>query len=240
MRTDHVTAWLIKLWLEDHFPQLAEHWNLTVSDQVKGFAQKIETIIPRVRWIFVSQNILAHTAIEMWNLENVVLLAGGTPTPLTPSPERLLYFTDANPEAVAEAEEAGYTAAKVDVTSGQDFTQLEGAESLIATGLLHFLPDSTAQSLFQQLDHASFHTFAFSQATPEADREAIEQYQKLGIDFYVRSEDELRALLPPGWEINYRERVVDVMQQAGEVGAQLADTPHMVDFYKISREEAST
>ena len=83
MRTDHVTAWLIKQWLQENAPDLAAGWTLQPDEQIIGFAKRLETIVPQVGVIFTCQNILAKTAIEMWNLKEVALVAGGALTPLT-------------------------------------------------------------------------------------------------------------------------------------------------------------
>jgi len=235
VRTDHVTAWLIKEWLQDHAPDLANAWGLQPDAQVIGFAKRLQTIIPQVRLIFVSQNILAKTAIEMWNLEDVAVLAGGVPTPLTPRPHQLLYYTDGNPEAVEEARAAGYNARHVNVLDDKAIQQLDGAKSAIATGLFPFLPDAATRGVFAALDHQGLDTIVLSHASSEGDMEAVNQYESLGIHMFLRDQDQLQALLPPGWKIDYCDRVVDHMRYAGEIGAQLADTPHMMNVFKVTK-----
>jgi hypothetical protein len=42
VRTDHVSAWLIKQWLQSNAPELANAWNFHPDDQIIGFAAKIE------------------------------------------------------------------------------------------------------------------------------------------------------------------------------------------------------
>ncbi len=234
MRTDHVTAWLIKEWLQDHAPDLASAWGLQPDAQVIGFAKKLETIIPQVRLIFVCQNILARTAIEMWDLKDVALLAGGAPTPLTPRPYQLRYYTDANPEAVEEARTAGYNARHVNVLDNS-IEQLVGVKSAVATGLFHFLPDEATSNVFYALDQRGIETIAFSHATPEATPEAVRQYENLGIRMFMRDSQQLQALLPSGWQIDYCEPSGDYMRHAGELGAKLTETPRMVDFLKASK-----
>jgi hypothetical protein len=235
MRTDHITAWLIKQWLHDHAPDIAHGWDFEPDEQVKVFAARVETILPRVRLIFTSQNILARTAISMWNFQDVALLAGGVPTPLTPRPDEVLYYTDGNAEAVQEARAAGYNACHVDVTNTDSIRQLEGAKSAVATGLFHFLPDEPATKVFHALDQQGIHTIAFSHATPDTDQDAIQQYEKLGIKFFARNHDHVQSVLPPSWKIDYHENMTDYMRHAGEIGAKLSETPRMAMFYKASR-----
>jgi hypothetical protein len=198
------------------------------------FRKKLETIIPKVRLIFVCQNILAKTAIEMWNLKEVALLAGGAPTPLTPRPDQLLYYSDGNPEPVEEARAAGYNARHVNVLDSS-IEQLSGARSAIATGLFHFLQDEAASGVFARLDQQGFQTIAFSHATPEADQDAVRQYENLGIRMFMRDQGQIQALLPRNWQIDYCERSSDYARHAGEIGANLEDTPRMVDFYKATK-----
>ena len=235
MRTDHVTALLIKKWLQDNAPDLANSWNLEVDAQIMPFATKIETLLPQIGLIFTSQNILAKIAIEMWDLKEVALLAGGAPTPLSPRPSQLLYYTDGNAEAVEEARSAGYNALQVNVTDSSQIQQLIGAKTAIATGLFHFLPDEAARTVFSAVDQHGFHTIVFSHGTPEADQEAIRQYENLGIRMFMRTLEQTQALFPPGWKIDYQERVVDYMRYGGELGAKLADAPHMMDIYKATK-----
>ena len=235
MRTDHVTAWLIKQWLQDNAPELASAWNLQVDPQILPFAAKIETIIPNVRMIFTCQNILARTAIELWDLKEVALLAGGGPTPLSPRPDQVIYYTDGNLEVVEEARAAGYNARHVNVTESGSLQQLVGATSAIATGLFHFLPDEVARSVFAAVDQQGFQIFAFSHNTLGTNQDAMRQYENLGIRMFMRDLEEIQALLPPGWHIDFCEPIGEFVRYAGDVGAKLANTPHMVNFYKATK-----
>lgn len=235
MRTDHISAWLVKRWLYENAPELAHSWDFDPDEQVKTFAARIESIIPRVQAIFTSQNILARTAIEMWDLQNVALLAGGVPTPLSPRPTQLRYYSDGNTAAVEDARAAGYNAILVDVTDTLSVQQLEGAKSAVATGLFHFLPDEPAARIFHGLDQRGIHTIAFSHGTPDIDAEAMDQYAKLGIKMITRGHNQIQAILPAKWKIDYQEDMIDYMRHAGEIGAKLADTPRMTNFYKVSR-----
>jgi hypothetical protein len=191
--------------------------------------------MPNVRPNFTSQNLLAKTAIEMWNLEDVALLAGGAPTPLTPHPSQLLYYTDGNAEAVEEARAAGYNAFHVNVTDSGGIAQLAGAKNAIATGLFHFLPDEVMISVFNTLDQCGFQSVSFSHGTPEAAGGLIHQYEALGIRIFLRDWEQTQALLPAGWQIDYRARGDDYIRNAGQIGAKLADTPSVFDFYKAAK-----
>ncbi|MBI1258380.1 MAG: hypothetical protein GC204_12990 [Chloroflexi bacterium] len=235
MRTDHVTAWLIKAWLQDNVPDLAKGWNLQVDPQILPFAAKIESIIPQVRMIFTCQNILAKTAIELWDLKEVALLAGGGPTPLSPRPDQVLYYSDGSLEVVEEARAAGYNVRHVNVTETGSLQQLVGAKSAIATGLFHFLPDEIARSTFAAVDQQGFQVFAFSHNTLGTDQDAMQQYENLGIRMFMRDLEDIQALLPPRWQIDFCEPIGDFVRYAGDVGAKLANTPHMVNFYKATK-----
>jgi len=236
VRTDHVSAWLIKQWLQENAPELAAAWDFQPDDQIIAFAAKIELLLSNVRPNFTGQNILAKTAIEMWNLQDVALLAGGAPTPLSPRPDHLLYYTDGNAEAVEEARRAGYHALHVNVTDSGGIAQLKGAKNAIATGLFHFLPDAVMVSVLSTLDQHGFESVSFSHGTPEAAGGLIEQYEKLGIQIFLRDWEQTQALLPPGWQIDYRASGRDYMRNAGEIGAKLAETPSVFDFYKASKQ----
>ena len=78
-----------------------------------------------------------------------------------------------------------------------------GIPSAIATGLFHFLPDEAASGVFARLDQQGFQTIAFSHATPEADQDAVRQYENLGIRMFMRDAEQMQTLLPPGWQIDY-------------------------------------
>ena len=235
MRTDHVTAWLIKQWLQANAPELASGWDFEVEDEIIALATRVEETNPQIGAMFTGQNILAKTAIDMWDLKDVALLAGGAPTPLSPRPDQLLYYTDTNPEVVAEARAAGYNALAVNVLDGSSIAQLTGAKSFIATGLFHFLTDETTSSVFAALDQHGAQTIMLSHGRLNADPEGIKQYEKMGIRMFMRDEEQLQALLPPGWQIDFWALVNDYVRDTSEVGLILSEIISTVGFYKATK-----
>ncbi len=184
-------------------PQLASEWPLTVSDTIKGFADRINQIIPYVGAGFIAQTAIAKRAIELWNLEDVALLGGGTPTPLAPTPNQIRYYTDSNVAVVAEATAAGYSARQVDVRNPQDLAQIADAQTIIATGLLHLLDDDAVRNLCALLARTGFQALVFNNAVAleGAARDLPDQWAKLGIHMHTRSADEIEALLRDSWHL---------------------------------------
>lgn len=222
-------------WLQGHAPHLAHNWKLEVSDEVKNFAERSKVMIPSGPIQVLGQHMVASTVIERWGLNKVAILAGGTPTPLSPKPGQILYFTDANPEAVAEAQAAGYNALRVNVVSADDLKQLNGAKTAIATGLFHFLPDAAVQSLFHNLSEAGFETIIFTQGTKAANPEFAEGYAKFGVKVILRYVDDIRRLLPDNWRIDEVSPTSELLQHVREIGPYFAQMPHIIDLYRVVR-----
>ncbi len=235
MRSDHISAWLVKLWLTQQAPHLLDGWDFEPEPMVKAMVEKIIQLIPSAPEGFTSQNVLARTAIELWDLQQVVLLGGGMPTPLSPRPEQIIYYTDTSDGVLADAAQLGYKTLKVDVTSSADLQQLRDARTVIATGLVHFLPDAAVTALFDRLAEVGMETVIFNHGNRNVTPEVIEPYNKLGFKLNFRSPDEIMALLPPEWQIAEVQHVPDVVAQAAEIGSLLADQPPMNDFYRVTR-----
>lgn len=236
MRTDLITAWIIKEWLSQHLPHWADSWSLEVDDAVRQAAEHLKLIVDDVPRQVISQNALARLIIHRWNLDAVALIGGGAPTPLSVKPEEVMYYTDASADVVQSALEKGYRALRVDVTKAEDIALLMGAKAAIATGLMHFLPDSGMQAVLHNLANAGFETLIFNHGNRRAGTAVIEQYAKMGIGMYLRDRGEVEALLPEGW------RIVDlytgpefIEQHGGELSQYLVGMPPMIDLYRVVR-----
>lgn len=64
MRTDHVTAWMIHQWLQQHAPDIAVQWPLQVDDQVRGVAARMMEMLPDGPVVVTGQHLLARTVIK--------------------------------------------------------------------------------------------------------------------------------------------------------------------------------
>lgn len=239
MRTDHITAWLIYEWVQENAPEITAEWSFDVDDQIKTTAQGVAGLLPNARMIVVGQQMLARTLISKWNLTNVALLGGGTPTPLSPRPNQLLYYTDNNADAVNDAINAGHNALQVNATNVEDLKKLDGATTAVASGLMHFLPDAAVQMFFEGLAEAGFTMLVFNQGNrnvEEGGAEMRERYSKMGITMYPRTQDEVRAMIPAGWTL------VDVIPQpecfVGDplLGPHVDDMPYATDVYRVTRD----
>src|SRR5687767_15475037 len=97
MRTDLISAWLAREWLKTSSPELCAGWELEVSSEIKSCAERVKRMNPHAPSLFAGQAAIAALAIKRWGLHDVALIAAGTPTPLHPPPEQVLYYTDKNP-----------------------------------------------------------------------------------------------------------------------------------------------
>lgn len=235
MRTDHISAYVVKTWLDEHTPHLSSDWNLSVGDDVKGFISKLLEIAPFAPPMFVIQNATAKIAIERWHLREVALLAGGTPTPLTPLPEQLMFFTDANPEAVEEARAVGYNTLRVDVRNPEDLKQLVGAKVLIATGLFHFLPDPAVAAMLNAFSALGFETVILTHATPDIGEEPVEMYAKLGARMYPRFVHQMQMLLPDQWCIENSLPVSRFVASFHDLAKHMENVANFGDVYRLRR-----
>jgi len=242
MRTDLVTAYLIHDWLTAHAPALADQWEVPAHEQAMGMAGKLKGILDGVEAQVTGQNMVAHNAIAYWGLNKAVLVAGGTPTPLSPKVDELLFWSDANADAVAEAEAAGYSAQVVDVREPDDLGKLSVAESLVTTGLFHFLPDEAAKGMFGALVTTDVKTIVFNHFRLPGDapqdaalHEAIGQYVQLGISVYPRDSAMVETVIPKGWQITEALPQGDVIRRDERVGEHFADHIAWFDVYRIDR-----
>jgi len=236
MRTDLVSAWMIHGWLQQNAPDIA--WQLTVDDQVKGVVGHFTGLMPDAPLAVTGQHLLARTVINAWNLTNVALLGGGTPSPLSPRPEQLVYYTDGNPEVVAEAVSAGYNAVQVNVTSADDMKKVAGATTAIATGLFHFLPDAAAIMVFNNLSGAGLQMVVFNHGNlggGEGGASVREQYSKLGVNLFPRSRDQVEALIPSDWRVERFHPQAEVLEDEPLIARHLAGAENVTDVYLVVR-----
>jgi hypothetical protein len=207
IRTDMIGACFIHGWLTQHMPELAAQWTPDVDDMVRGFAERVKVMMPAIELIFTGQSAIAQLAIEHWRLERVAYLGAGTPTPFSPLPGQLLYYTDANEGAVAEAERQGYNTRRVNVREPDDLRQIADASTLLATGLIHFLPAEAAQNVFRGFAFAGFRYFVFNhmQGLTDDEMRVPAEWHKLGFNLFSRGRDEMEPLYREYW------REVDVI-----------------------------
>ena len=235
MRTDLITAKLIYGLLEEHAPQVAAAWAIEFSEQVASVASQVKKIVPGSDLVALAQHVLAKTVIESWDLKNVALIAAGTPTPLSPKPDQILYFTDANEEAVADAQKAGYKAIKVDATDSDDLKKLTTASTAVMTGLCHFLPDELVKQVFNGLATGGFDRAILTQLNSQTGQEGVEQYSKLGVNLFLRDKDEFGSLIPADWEITHHLPLREALNNHSEFGLIFDNLTVMLDVYEISK-----
>jgi hypothetical protein len=238
MRTDLVTAMLIYEWLTKYMPELAVSWQLEIDDQVRKMVEVVRSTVIGVHSVLVAQNLVARMAIEGWGLRDVVVLAGGSPTPLSPKPEQVCYWTDANPIVVAEATAAGYTAMHVDVMNAEHLKPLRGVTSGIASGLMHFLPDAAVPLPFNRLAGTGIEKFVFTQGNlgvGESLNATTEAYKKLGVNVFLRSPEQFQQLLPKNWRIEQVVSIREALQSLPLMDGHMESMPAWIDVYKVVR-----
>lgn len=238
MRTDLVTAYLIHEWLTENIPKMAAEWSFQVDDQTKGVAQLLKNTVTNVKASLVSQHLAARFAIEDWGLKDVALLGGGTPTPLSPKPDQLLFWADRDPVVVVEAAEAGYNACQVDVTQIDDLKRLHSAVSAVAPGLVHFLPEAVIPAMLNGLAEAGFTTLVFNHVNQNVNTEGAAgaaEYKKMGADIFFRNPEDLKPHIPDTWQI---KRVVSgkkAMGSLSEIRDHLDSMTDINDIYELVR-----
>jgi hypothetical protein len=238
MRTDLATAKLIQEWLAENIPELAESWHLEIDDIVEKTVQVMRTTIADINSILVAQNLVAKVAIEYWNLHDVAVLSGGTPTPLSPKAEQVRYWTDSSAEVVAEAAASGYNTLLVDVMNVEHLKQLDGATSAISSGLFHFLPDAIVPKLFNELIQTEIRTFVFTHGNTNVGGRldaTVEQYEKLGVNVFLRSMKQLLPLIPEEWNVEMVIPAPEALKLLPEMKAHVDNMPRWIDVYLATR-----
>ncbi len=206
MRSDLISSGLIMHWLSRHAPHLVDGWNFQVTDELNGFLTRVLSVWSDMDAQMTSQGAIPTTAIELWNLRDIAMFGGGRPTPLTPRPDQILYYTDINPEVVEEVAGLGYNTRKVDVKQVDDLKQLNGASTAIATGLFHFLNDDAVHLVMRNFTEVGFRTVVFNNMNTEVSDELISNWTKLGMVLHRRSPEDMAALMPADW---YFEAALD-------------------------------
>ncbi len=235
MRSDLIIAGVVWYWLSEHAPHLIENWEFEPDDELKAFVTRILSTFSFIGAQFTSQSALAATAIHQWNLRDIALLGGGYPTPLTPKPAQILYYTDINPEVGEEVARLGYNACKVDVMQVDDVKQLKGASTAIATGLFHFLSDTAVQQVMQNFTEADFRTVVLNHINPGVPDALIQNWTRMGFTVYKRHREEVTALMPQEWQIEAALTARDLMIHHPALGSKFSQLEELSDIYLVRR-----
>ncbi|MEP7285538.1 MAG: hypothetical protein ABI947_07200 [Chloroflexota bacterium] len=241
VRTDIVGAILIRRWLNENVPGFAPEWIIEADLESDFFADHLMKVSSIMQKGYVAQSALALAAIRRWQLHDVALLAGGRPAPLSPTPDQVKYYTDIRPEAVEEATNQGYNALRVDVRSEADLEKIADSETLIGTGLIHFLPDEALTSVFISLAQAGIKQAVFNNGgLPPNQTNAefqifVDTFIRLGHPLFIRSVEQMAALLPDGWEITDACEIDDLLPYMEPVGEKLRGMPSLFNTYLFSQ-----
>ncbi len=205
-RSDLLGARMMWEWVYERAPHLVDGWTVDADDFMTTFVRRVLDFYPPMPRVFALQAPIAATAIKRWDLRDVVLLGGGTPTPFSPKPDQILYYTDASASVVAEAHEAGYRAEVVDIRQPEDFNKVPGATTAVSTGLFHFLSDEAARGVLRLFLGVGMTTFVFNNMRAlEADEHgtirSIEEWAQFGMQLYPRTIDEMAALVSDSWNL---------------------------------------
>jgi hypothetical protein len=235
MRSDLIIAGAVWYWLSEHAPHLVENWDFQPDDELKAFVTRILSTFGFIGAQFTGQSAIAATAIQQWNLRDIALLGGGYPTPLTPTPDQILYYTDINPQVSAEVAQLGYNTCKVDVTQVDDLKQLKGASTAIATGLFHFLSDAAMQQVMRNFAEAGLRTVVINHINPGVPDALIQNWTRMGFTVYKRRPDEVTALMPEDWQIEAAQTARDLLIHHPALGQKFAQLEELSDIYLVRR-----
>jgi hypothetical protein len=184
---------------------------------------------------FTGQAAIAATAIDHWRLRDVAMLGAGYPTPLTPKPSQVLYYTDSHPEVEKEATRLGYNTCKVDVTQLDDLKQLKGASTAIATGLYHLLSDTAVQQMMQNFTESGFRTVVFNQINPDVPDALVQNWTRMGFTVYKRRPADISALMQPDWRVEEVLTARNFLVHHPVLGPQFAELEELNDIYLVGR-----
>lgn len=236
MRSDLIAANMIRHWLLANAPHLLDGWAFQGDAELDGFVARVKAIYDDIEAQFAGQVAVAQTAIELWNLKNVAVLGGGAPTPLSPRSDQVRYFTDKSEDAVAESTRAGYNAKCVDVMNVDDLRTLTGADTAVATGLLHFLPREAAPQVFIGLAEAGFKRLAFNHMDSRISSDILDNWSKLGYTFYPRSPEEVGELLAPGWHLEHALSIHDFFKNHHIIWEKFLEMDNLFNIYLAVRD----
>ncbi len=236
MRSDLIAAGMVRSWLDANAPHLIEDWSFDMTDELYGFINRVKTMVADIDAQFVTQAAVPRTAISHWNLSDVAVLGGGMPSPFSPRPHEVRYYTDINPVVVDEVGRMGYPTRQVDVRNLDDLKSLEGASTALAIGLFHFLDDVAARQTLSNLLEAGFERFVFNNMNMNVTDELVETWGKLGFVLYRREPDDLRVLLPDGWQMQHAISVSDFLVHNPDLGEKLSQLTDLHNIYMLKRD----
>jgi hypothetical protein len=235
MRSDLIAAAMVRKWLSANAPSLIQNWLFEGDAELDGFIERVTGLFPDIDAQFASQGAVAKTAIELWKMHHVALLGGGSPTPLTPRPDQLMYYTDLSAEVVAEVAQAGYNTRVVDVKNVDDLKQLTGATGAIATGLFHFLDEDAAREMLNNLVTAGFQTVIFNNMGTNVSPELQANWTKLGYRMFARTPADVAELLSGQWKLDQALTMPQFFQHNHEIGPKLVIMDNIYYIYKLVR-----
>jgi hypothetical protein len=231
MRSDLIAAGMVHHWLHIHASSLTDGWALPIDDELQGFITRILTAFPDIDAQFVGQSAIAATAIDLWNLPSVAVVGGGMPTPLSPPPHKVMYWTDINPQVVDEVHHLGYNTRGVDVKNAADIAQLSGIETIVATGLFHFLDDEGLVQVMQNFAQPGIRTLVFNNMNQNVDDALLQNWTKLGFKLYRRSSNEVKALSSKEWHIQAVLTVREFYRHHKQLASELSSLPDINNIY---------
>lgn len=236
MRSDLIAAGMIHRWLSAHAPDLIDGWGFVRTDELNGFLERVNGIMPGIDAQFASQGAVARTAIELWGLKDVVLLGGGMPTPLTPKPEQIRYYTDLSPEVMNEVSHMGFNTRVADVKKVDDLKTLTGAQTALATGLFHFLDDEAASQVLTNLAEAGFHTLVFNNMGTNVPEDLLVNWTKLGYKLIARAPEDVPRILRSGWRIVDSLTMPQFFQHNQQIGPKLIQLDSIYHVFRLVRD----
>jgi hypothetical protein len=236
MRSDLIAAGMVRTWLDSNAPHLVNGWAFEMTEDIQGFVNRVKTILADIDGQFVTQAAIPKTALAYWNLQHVAVLGGGMPSPFSPDPHQVVYFTDFNPDVVSEVAQLGYPARQVDVRNLEDLKQLEGATTAMAIGLFHLLNDEAVRQMLQNLLDAGFEQTVFNNMNYNVSQDLVESWGKLGYSLQRRTPDDIRALMPAGWHVTDAISVPDFLVHNPDLGDKLSKLANLHYIYRIVRQ----
>jgi hypothetical protein len=237
MRSDLIAAGMVRSWLDTHAPHLVNGWSFEFTDELQGFVNRVKTMVADIDAQFVTQAAVPRTAITHWNLSDVVVLGGGMPSPFSPRPHEVRYYTDINPAVVDEVGQMGYPTRQVDVRSLDDLKTLDGANTALAIGLFHFLDDAAAHQTLRNLLDAGFERFVYNNMNFNVSDELVATWGKLGFVLYRREPDGMRAILPDGWKMEQAVSASDFLAHNPDLGEKLSQLTSLHNIYLLERNQ---
>ena len=234
MITDLVSMFMIQRWLQQHAPQFVDDWSKELPPEIPfpiQMAMKdLEASTPQMGATFLSQTCIARHAIQRWNLPAPAILGAGRPHMFSPLPDQVKWYTDQVPDVLTAAEAQGYATAQVDLGNLDDIQKLAGAQSAIATGLLHFFPDEIIGGLFDALAGVGVTHFAFNHADPAAGEEHFSASAG-HVQLHPRTAEDVKALTPDSWQLHETMPQATFIHDFPDIGDQLADQPHRANVF---------